>query len=143
MLELSAYFADPSEREAKLSELDSALSSYFEDFGRRGDVVFVVESDSSMVGAAWTRLFGDPMPGHGFVAADVPELGIALKEPYRNHGIGSALITTLLEEVRRLGYSRVSLGVDRRNPAFKLYTRLGFNIHSERNNAVIMVRDLT
>jgi GNAT superfamily N-acetyltransferase len=144
MLEEAAYFPDPSLREQKLKEIEPTLSSYFENFGTKGDVALVAESsEGDLLGAVWTRLFDRQLRGHGFVDEETPELGIALTEPYRNRGIGSLLIERISDELVKLGFKRVCLGVDGRNPAVALYTRIGFRVHSRGVNAVVMVKDLT
>ncbi|MBV9325842.1 MAG: GNAT family N-acetyltransferase [Chloroflexi bacterium] len=52
-------------------------------------------------------------------------IDIALLAPYRNHGVGSRLLQQLLSEAAETG-QRVSIHVERFNPALRLYTRLGF-----------------
>jgi ribosomal protein S18 acetylase RimI-like enzyme len=52
-------------------------------------------------------------------------IDIALLPQYRNAGIGSSLIRTLLEEAKRTG-KVVRLHVVEGNPAQRLYERLGF-----------------
>lgn len=50
---------------------------------------------------------------------------IALLPPYRDQGIGTALLAGLLREAVGTG-SRVTIHVERFNPALTLYHRLGF-----------------
>jgi ribosomal protein S18 acetylase RimI-like enzyme len=52
-------------------------------------------------------------------------LDIALLPEYRGRGIGGALMADILGEARALG-KKVSIYVERFNPAFRLYDRLGF-----------------
>jgi len=52
-------------------------------------------------------------------------IDISLLPEYRRRGIGSELLRALLTEARRLG-RRMTLHVERRNPALRLYERLGF-----------------
>jgi predicted N-acetyltransferase YhbS len=53
--------------------------------------------------------------------------GMVVAEAWRGHGIGSALVTSLLEHARRLGFERVYFGTD--GPGF--YTRLGAKHHEQ------------
>jgi predicted GNAT family acetyltransferase len=50
---------------------------------------------------------------------------IALVPEFRNAGIGTALLRDLLAEGAAAG-KRVSIHVERFNPALRLYARLGF-----------------
>ena len=43
-------------------------------------------------GAAWARLASAETAGYGFVADDVPELGMAILVPYLGLGLGSRLL---------------------------------------------------
>jgi GNAT superfamily N-acetyltransferase len=78
------------------------------------------------VGTASYRLFLESDKGFGFVAADVPELSIAVLEQARGQGVGSRLMERLIEQGRADGFRGLSLSVDPRNPAVRLYERLGF-----------------
>lgn len=57
--------------------------------------------------------------------SEIRLMDIALLPQYRGRGIGTGLITALLDEARA-NHQRVSLHVERHNPAFRLYRRLGF-----------------
>lgn len=51
---------------------------------------------------------------------------LQLDEGYRNQGMGTAILTHWLLECSRQGVQTVELKVFRDNPAYHLYTRLGF-----------------
>ena len=52
---------------------------------------------------------------------------LIVKQEYRNHGIGSALIDHILKVIYDLGYTEASIGVDKDNlPALHLYRKKGF-----------------
>jgi predicted N-acetyltransferase YhbS len=53
--------------------------------------------------------------------------GMVVAEPWRGHGVGSALVRELLVQARRLGFERVYFGTD--GPGF--YTRLGAVVHEQ------------
>jgi GNAT superfamily N-acetyltransferase len=102
------------------------LPRYVEDWGRPADVGLVAEEDGHPVGAAWFRLFTAERPGFGFLDEATPELSIALLPEARGRGIGTALLTALLERARDEGYERMALNAEIPNPARRLYARLGF-----------------
>ena len=57
--------------------------------------------------------------------AEIRIIDIALLPEHRGHGIGTALLTPILDEADRTGKT-VSIHVERDNPARRLYDRLGF-----------------
>lgn len=66
-------------------------------------------------------------------------MDIALLPEYRNQGIGSALIEAVLAEADAAGIF-VGLHVERFNPAYRLYTRMGFVEVEDREVYVYMTR---
>lgn len=115
---------------------DPHLAHYVEDMGTRpGDAAWIAESpEGTRVGAVWLRRLPSGDPGYGFVDAHTPELGIAVTATHRGTGVGTLLMTTALAAT-----GRCSLSVDRRNPAMRLYERLGFVVVSEGGNSVTML----
>jgi predicted ATPase len=77
--------------------------------------------DRKSVGAAWVRRFLATEPGYGFVDEAIPELTIAVRDTQRGHGIGTLLLTHLQHTL-----AAISLSCDPTNPAWRLYTRMGF-----------------
>ena len=52
-----------------------------------------------------------------------------VKKEYRGQGYGSRLIASALEELKQIGFSKVTIGVASDEPQnIRLYHRLGFNI---------------
>ncbi len=101
---------------------------YLADWGRAGDAAVVaVDPSGQPLGAAWYRLFPIEAPGYGFVAPEIPELTIGVRATVRGHGIGTQLLQALLTTAWAHHYGRISLSVDRHNPARALYERLGFH----------------
>ena len=100
---------------------------YLDGWGRPGDAgVIALDASGQRLGAAWYRLFPADAPGYGFVASDVPEISIGVAARARRRGVGGALLDALVAMARAQGHRALSLSVDRRNPAQRLYARYGF-----------------
>lgn len=64
------------------------------------------------------------------------EFGISIQQHFCNYGIGTHLVSALLETARIIGYEQVELDVVCDNaPAIALYTKLGFTIFGTNNKA--------
>ena len=120
----------------------TAPAKYVEGFGRAGDAGVVAEMGGRGVGAAWYRRLPAEAPGYGFVAADVPELTLAVAADARGHGIGSVLMRRLLEAARAQRVPRVSLSVEPDNPARRVYEALGFELVGTSGGSLTFVRTL-
>ncbi len=105
---------------------EPAVARYLEGWGRSGDTGLVAEAGGSAVGAAWFRVFEADDAGYGFVAADVPELTIAVTAGARGQGVGTFLLDALVAEARAGGFRALSLSVEEDNPALRLYEHAGF-----------------
>ncbi|MDO3410482.1 GNAT family N-acetyltransferase [Saccharibacillus sp. CPCC 101409] len=129
---------DPPFERSVLDE--PAIRKYMEDWGRAGDTGFVAESEQGRpLGAVTARFFDEAHKGYGYVADDVPELGMALLPEARGLGLGTALLEALFEKLREDGVERVSLSVDPGNePAVKLYRRFGFEEAGREGTSITM-----
>jgi ribosomal protein S18 acetylase RimI-like enzyme len=120
-----------------------AMIYFLENFGRLGDFGFIAETeDKTLVGAVWARLFSAENKGYGFVSEQIPELAIAVVPEFRNCGAGAKLMQHLIKEAQNLKFPALSLSVDRRNPALRLYERLGFidaGISKETDSSLTMI----
>jgi len=80
-------------------------------------------------GARFDLILLDDQPiGRLYVARwreEIRIMDIALLPDYRNRGIGSGLLRDLLEEAAVTG-KRLTIHVERYNPALRLYRRVGF-----------------
>ena len=80
-------------------------------------------------GAQFDLILLDDQPiGRLYVARwreEIRIMDIALLPDYRNRGIGSGLLRDLLEEAAVTG-KRLTIHVERYNPALRLYRRMGF-----------------
>lgn len=75
----------------------------------------VIEQKGQPIG----RLYVDRWPN------EIRIVDIALLPPYRNQGLGSHLLCQIQAEAQAIGKT-VSIHVEKYNPAYQLYSRLGF-----------------
>src|SRR5215472_8272681 len=116
---------------------------YITGWPRDTDLGVIAEADGERAGAAWLRFFPDADPGYGFVAADVPELTIGVAVPWRGRGAGRALLGAIAERAMSAGIRQISLSVERKNFAQKLYLSEGYQIVDCSDRASdTMVKDL-
>lgn len=104
------------------------LAKYVDGWGRQGDIGFIaMNSEDQAVGSITARLFNEENKGFGYVADDIPELGMAIRTGYRGYGIGKTLMKALFDGLKEAGVKQVSLSVDPANTAaVRLYERFGF-----------------
>lgn len=115
------------------------LQVYIKDFGKeKDDICFVAETDDKVIGAVWVR----DMKDYGHIEDGVPSFAISLYKPYRNFGIGTALMKTMLSELKQRGYKKTSLAVQKENYAVRMYKKVGFEIIRETEEEFIMVCNL-
>ena len=108
-------------------------------FGKeKDDICFVAETDNKIIGAVWVRDMND----YGHIEDGVPSFAISLYKPYRNFGIGTELMTTMISELRQRGYKKASLAVQKENYAVKMYRKVGFEVIRETEEEFIMVCNL-
>ena len=88
-----------------------------------------------VLGAVWVRLMND----YGHVDDQTPSLVISLYAAYRGKGIGTELLRAMLSLLYSEGYKKVSLSVQKANPAARLYERLGFKTVRETDEEYVMV----
>ena len=104
------------------------LRLYVDGFGsRKDDTGLVAEADGAVVGAIWARIMDD----YGHIDGETPSLAVSLYREYRGRGIGTALLCEMLSLLKRKGYERVSLSVQKANYALKMYEKAGFEVVDE------------
>lgn len=112
------------------------LQLYISDFGKqKSDICFVAEVENKIVGAVWVRIMND----YGHIDNDTPSFAISLFEEYRNNGIGTAMMKTMLNELKNEGYKKASLAVQKNNYAVKMYKNVGFETIDENDEEYIML----
>jgi ribosomal protein S18 acetylase RimI-like enzyme len=109
------------------------LMRYVEGWGRQGDRGYVAHDPHTqqLLGAVWFR---EPEPGA------TPELAFAVATGHRKRGIGAALLTQWVRANPE--QSEVALRVNATHPAVRLYERFGFHVVDERENSVVLRRDI-
>jgi GNAT superfamily N-acetyltransferase len=107
---------------------DPRTARYVAGWPRGTDLGVVAEAGPRPVGAAWVRFFPADGPAYGFVSADVPELTIGVTAPWRGRGVGRALLRAVAAAAEQAGTTRISLSVERRNPARGLYLSEGYAV---------------
>ena len=115
------------------------LKLYCEDFGTgSADHCIVADDDGKVVGAVWTRIMND----YGHVDDKTPSFAISLFKEYRGQGIGTQLMRKMLELLRKNGYKRASLAVQKANYAVRMYEKVGFKTVDENDEEYIMMCEL-
>lgn len=112
---------------------EPAIAHYVVGWGRDGDVGRIAERGGRPIAAAWVRRWRPDDRGYGWVDDAVPELSIAVEPSEQGRGTGTRLVQELLAVVPEM-----SLSVDRRNPAVRLYERLGFIVVTSDGDTLTM-----
>ena len=111
------------------------MQVYISDFGKhKGDCCLVAELDKRIIGAVWVRIMND----YGHIDDETPSFAISLYPGYRNHGIGTALMKSMLKLLKAENYKQASLAVQKANYAVKMYKNVGFEIVGENTEEYIM-----
>ncbi len=120
------------------------VARYVKGWGREHDIAFLaVDSNTNQpIGAVWMRLFSEGDRGFAYVDDETPELGIAVLPEHRGQGVGTELLTHMIETARGL-YPSLALSVSPENPARRLYRRMGFETIDVRENFPVMRRRLS
>ncbi|WP_165043062.1 GNAT family N-acetyltransferase [Dysgonomonas sp. ZJ709] len=119
------------------------IHKYIKDWGKtENDIAFVAEQNNKLIGVIWGRLFKESDMNYGFIDEAIPEIGMAVLAPYRNKGIGTRLIETIIRCYQNRGIKALSLSVSKQNEARKLYERAGFRVASENKSDFVMIKDI-
>lgn len=113
------------------------ISRYVQGWGKPHDSGFVALDGNKPVGASWLRLLVGEHKGYGYIDEDTPELSIAVLPKYRGQGLGTELLTRLINMAQDK-YQAVCLSVSLDNLAKKLYDRLGFGVVGRNDSSLTM-----
>ena len=116
------------------------LQPYIAGWGKPDDHAVFACLDENVVGVCWTRCFAKDQHGYGTIAPEIPELSIAVLPEHRSKGIGSKMLSTLIQNIKN-DYPAVSLSVSTSNPAKALHERFGFRTVRKTSETVIMIKD--
>jgi ribosomal protein S18 acetylase RimI-like enzyme len=119
------------------------LSYYIDQWGQEDDlgVIIVDKRYNHSLGAAWLRILNKPFKGYGFIHENIPELSIAVNPLYRRNGYGTLMLSALIDRAAPR-FSEISLSVSVNNPAISLYSRHGFEVHSQNGKSITMLLNL-
>ncbi|MFP4163439.1 MAG: GNAT family N-acetyltransferase [Chitinispirillaceae bacterium] len=115
------------------------VSIYYEDFGKTSDLCLFAVVNGMIAGAVWTRILSGKVKGFGNIDDETPEFAISLFKEFRRKGIGTALMKAMLKLLRKHGYKRTSLAVQKDNYAVTMYKKAGFEIVKESREEYIMI----
>lgn len=122
---------------------DPQISGYIADWPRADDHgLIAVDGAGASLGACWLRYRPASSRGFGFLASDVPELTIGVRAEARGAGVGRALLRDTAKDAQARGTARLSLSVERGNPAANLYRSEGWRIVESDVEADTMALDL-
>lgn len=115
------------------------LQVYIKNFGKeKDDYCLCAEVDDKIVGAVWIR----NIKGYGSIDDITPEFAISLYKDFRGYGMGTTMIKEMLGYLKKAGYSKTSLAVQKDNYALKMYLSVGFQIVDESAEEYIMAHYL-
>jgi ribosomal protein S18 acetylase RimI-like enzyme len=118
------------------------LKVFFDEFGKKDDFCLVAEVEGKVIGAVWTRILSGEVKGFGNIDEYTPEFAISLYKEYRNMGIGTELMKSMLQLLKKQGYKGASLAVQKDNYAVRMYQNVGFDIVEELDEEYLMVCNL-
>lgn len=114
---------------------------YLGGWQRPGDFGLVAVEGETPLGAIWARALPAGAPGYGYVADDIPEIGMGVSRGRREQGVGSALLAGCLNQARALGWRAMSLSVEDGNAAARaLYLRHEFSVVGRNGSSDTMLR---
>jgi ribosomal protein S18 acetylase RimI-like enzyme len=128
-----------------LDDVDGSreLSHYFTSFPSGRDFGLADVDGDTVRAVVWLVFLPAEDPGYGFVDADIPELSITTFAGYRSQGIGSALLSKLIDRARSSGIRGISLSVADGNRARRLYDRAGFDVVGRNGSSDTMLLALS
>lgn len=127
MLYQSIFVVEGKEKPSREILNQPDLKKYLWEWGRKGDIAIIVtDSKENPIGAIWTRLFDETNKTYGYINEKTPVLSMALLPEFRGKGIGTILLNEMIRKAKNFGFNSLSLSVDPKNPALRLYERLGF-----------------
>ena len=110
---------------------DPMIKPYYENWGQADDLGYGAVIEDKMVGAIWSRIKSCVTREYG----EYPEMSIGVLPDYQNMGIGTLLLTTLIDTCQGK-YPGIRLGV---NPkavrVLSFYGKFGFIEYDKYNGS--------
>ena len=140
---VAAFNWDGTQRFTRTEIVEDPRTAHYVDGWRRGEAFGVVAIDGDEpVGALWAQALPADTPGYGYVADDVPEIGIAVAAGHRGLGVGARLLAGGIDAARERGWRALSLSVeDGNDTARALYERHGFVVVGRNGDSDTMMRE--
>ncbi len=133
------YQRDSENLVARTIIQDPSIWVYIDGFGaKKDDYCLVAEENGIIVGAVWVRC----IDAFGHIDDVTPEFAISVYPQYRNRGIGTNLMKSMIELLGSKGYKKTSLAVQKDNYAVKMYQNVGFKVIDENEQEYIMLYTL-
>ncbi len=119
------------------------IAKYIDHWGTLpNDLALVAVLNDELIGAIWGRTFSSHKAGYGFIDENTPEICMAVKEKFRNQGIGTKLIDEISKIYFSKGIKSISLSVDKLNRAKSFYVRKGFILAEDKGADATMKKVL-
>jgi ribosomal protein S18 acetylase RimI-like enzyme len=113
---------------------------YIENFGQKSDdYCLVADLEGQIIGGVWARVLSDEPKGYGNIDDKTPEFAISVFREFQKQGIGTLLMTKMINYLKRNKYYQASLSVQKENYAVKMYKNLGFGIIDENEEDFLMI----
>jgi ribosomal protein S18 acetylase RimI-like enzyme len=137
MLYYASHMNDEGATSPEETKSNPDLAKYVKDWGRATDMGFLALDPHTQqpVGAAWVRLLISHDKTISYIDDSTPELAIAVLPEYIGKGLGTQLLTHLLQTARHI-FPAIVLSVRSANPAKRLYEKVGFVTVSTSINRV-------
>jgi ribosomal protein S18 acetylase RimI-like enzyme len=116
------------------------IACYVQGWGRPGDWGLMAKVGEMDAGAIWLRQWSGEERGYGYVSPAIPELSIALLPEFRNMGLGTRMLNTVILMAQER-FPGLSLSVVATSPARRLYERLGFQNVGQDMDSLVMLLD--
>ncbi|MFK7849217.1 MAG: N-acetyltransferase family protein [Rhodothermales bacterium] len=120
-------------------QYNAEFLKHIKDWGRHDDMTLIGELSGMRIGAVWYRKWTAENHSYGFVNAHTPEIGIAVANNNRGEGVGRKLLQSILRKARLAGFPAISLSVNPRNYARKLYESEGFKCVEDSDASITMI----
>jgi ribosomal protein S18 acetylase RimI-like enzyme len=100
---------------------------FYEELVYGNRIIFVYSEDNEFLGEG-ALVFDTGDADYSIPGKRVYLSRLIVKSNHRNQGIGTALLNTLIEKARQLGFHEITVGVDKHNTrACYLYEKHGFD----------------